>query len=163
MQHIPKCSKGRENQPWLVVLIFSVQEHHPARPPVPQHLTMAVYHANSDTLIQLPGQGVSEGPHELEVEVLVWVLADDTLVDLHNMVPHPTAPGLGPTPIHMGTVVTHMLMSSGEKSVRCFTLVGPVNCLVLRYIILHLFQPAPAAVATVSYPLLNTDPLAASI
>ena len=41
-------------------------------------------------------------------------LADDTLVELHGEVPHPTTPGFAVTSSYMGTVVTGILIRSGE-------------------------------------------------
>ena len=96
------------------MLIFSVEEHCPAWPSIHKHLTMVVNYGNPDTLIQLPGQGVTEGPHELKAVVQTGILADDTMVELHGVVPHPTTPRFAATFSYMGTVVTDILVRSGE-------------------------------------------------
>ena len=75
---------------------------------------MVVNYGNPDTLIQLPGQGVTEGPHELKAVVQTGILADDTMVELHGVVPHPTTPRFAATFSYMGTVVTDILVRSGE-------------------------------------------------
>ena len=96
------------------MFIFPVEEHCSAWPPIPKHLTMVVHHGNSDTFIQLPGQGVTEGPHEQKAVVQTGILADDTMVELHGVVPHPTTPGFAATSSYRGTVVTSILVRSGE-------------------------------------------------
>ena len=78
--------------------IFLVEEHCLAWPPIRQHLTMVVNHGNPDTLIQLPGERVTEGPHELGVVVQTKILAENILGDLHSVVPHLTTPRLAATP-----------------------------------------------------------------
>ena len=82
----------------MIVYIFLVEGHCLAWPPICQHLTMVVNHGNPDTLIQLPGQGVTEGPHELEDVVQTEILADNILGDHHSVVPYPTTPRFVATP-----------------------------------------------------------------
>ena len=52
----------------------------------------------------------------LSVRIVVQTgnLADDTLVELHGEVPHPTTPGFAVTSSYIGAVVTGILIRSGE-------------------------------------------------
>ena len=52
----------------------------------------------------------------LSVRIVVQTgnLADDILVELHDEVPHPTTPGFAATSSYRGTVVTSILVRSGE-------------------------------------------------
>ena len=59
---------------------------------------MVVNYGNPDTLIQLPGQGVTEGPHELEDVVQTKILADNILGDHHSVVQYPTTLRFAATP-----------------------------------------------------------------